>query len=189
MNESLTWYTSGDNMGAFVDPLLQRLVPILSSVKASPNLLENTAVTIGRLALAAPQKVAPHLGEIIRIWSQTMMHVSSGAEQDSALRGMCEAAKYNPLGVRAGGQFLLEALAKSENPSEELRAASAPVSALRLLLKKLRSMCQGSNDTSWFYRLFKLFSPESVSSSCSHSSKLCSIVTQSSVVPLITLPN
>lgn len=118
----------GANMEPFVETLLQRLLPILSSVKASPNLLENTAVTMGRLALAAPRKVAPHLGEIIRIWSQTMAHVSSGPEQDAALRGMCEAAKYNPAAITEGGTFLLQALAKSENPSNELRTLSAPVS-------------------------------------------------------------
>jgi transportin-1 len=115
-------------MQPVVNPLLERMLPILSSVKASPNLLENTAVSMGRLALAAPQEVAPNLGNIIRIWSQAMMHVSAGPEQDSALRGMCEAAKYNPAAIREGGEFLLQALAKSTHPSEELRAVSAPVS-------------------------------------------------------------
>lgn len=124
----LIFESAGNNMDPFVETLLQRLLPILSSIKASPNLLENTAITMGRLALASPQKVAPHLGDIIRIWSQTMMHVSSGAEQDSALRGMCEAAKCNPVGVREGGQVLLEALARSTNPSDELRAVSSSVS-------------------------------------------------------------
>ena len=90
--------------------------------------MENTAITMGRLALASPQKVAPHIGDIVRIWSQAMMHVSAGAEQDSALRGMCEAAKYNPNGVLEGGEFLLRALAASQNPSDELRAVSSPVS-------------------------------------------------------------
>lgn len=116
-------------MEPFVETLLQRLLPILSSVKASPNLLENTAITIGRLALASPQKVAPHLGEIIRIWSQTMVHVSAGSEQDAALRGICEAARYNPSAVKEGGPFLLQALGRSENPSDELRTLSAPVRA------------------------------------------------------------
>ena len=114
-------------MEPFVETLLQRLLPILSSPKASPNLLENTAVTIGRLALAAPQTVAPHLGEIIRLWSQTMAHVSSGPEQDAALRGICEAAKYNPSAISEGGPFLLQALGRSENPSDDLRTLSAPV--------------------------------------------------------------
>lgn len=127
--------SAGNSMDPFVETLLQRLLPILSSIKASPNLLENTAITMGRLALASPQKVAPHLGDIIRIWSQTMMHVSSGAEQDSALRGMCEAAKYNAVGVREGGQFLLEALARSTNPSDELRAGSSPVSKASFYLR------------------------------------------------------
>lgn len=117
----------GNNMEPFVETLLQRLLPVLSSVKASPNLLENTAITIGRLALASPQKVAPHLGEIIRIWSQTMVHVSSGPEQDTALRGICEAAKYNPPALQEAGPFLLQALGRAQDPSDELRTLSAPV--------------------------------------------------------------
>lgn len=138
---SLTCINSGNNMEPFVETLLQRLLPILSSVKASPNLLENTAVTIGRLALAAPQTVAPHLGEIIRLWSQTMVHVSAGPEQDAALRGICEAAKYNPSAITEGGPFLLQALGRSENPSDELRTLSAPVGSSAFLARQATSKC------------------------------------------------
>lgn len=119
---------AGNTIEPFVKTLLERMAPILSSLKASPNLLENTAITMGRLALAAPEQVAPHLGEIIRTWCQTMVHVSVGAEQDSALRGICKAASYNPAAIQQGGDFLMQALARSENPSEELRQLSSPVS-------------------------------------------------------------
>ena len=96
------------------------MLPILTSIKASANLLENTAITIGRLALASPQSIALRLDEVLRLWSQTMLHVTKGAEQDSALQGMCAAASLNPGSLQANGQYLAEALALCQDPSPEL---------------------------------------------------------------------
>lgn len=118
----------GQPIEPFVPSLLDKMLPIMPSVKASASLLENTAVTIGRLALAAPGAVAPRLGDILKLWSQTMMHVSQGEEQDSALRGICTALASNPGILQTEGKWFKEALGTCRNPSDALRQASAPVS-------------------------------------------------------------
>ena len=111
-------------MGPFIPALLERVLPILSSIKASANLLENTAVTIGRLALASPQQVSARLDGFVQIWSQTMTEVPKGPEQDSALRGMCLAISASPGGLQDNGRWLQEALSACTEPSRELREVS-----------------------------------------------------------------
>lgn len=52
----------------FVQPLIGRLIPILLNVRSPKSLTENAAVTIGRIALVAPQPVAPHLEAFAQQW-------------------------------------------------------------------------------------------------------------------------
>lgn len=117
----------GSQIAPFVPAMVERLVPVLTSVKASGNLLENAAITIGRLALAAPEAIGQRLPDLLAIWSQTMIHASQGDEQDSALRGMCAAVQANPQAVQGNGHWVLQALSHCKEPSDELRRASEPV--------------------------------------------------------------
>jgi transportin-1 len=56
------------DMGPYVTPLIERLIPILLSPKAARSLTENSAVTIGRLGAVCPTFVAPHLEVFISAW-------------------------------------------------------------------------------------------------------------------------
>lgn len=120
-------FDSGANITPFVPSMLDRMIPIMQSMKVSAHLLENTAVTIGRLALASPESVASRLDDLLPIWGQAMMHANAGSEQDSALRGMCIAVSKNPSVIAQHGRWLLEALKVCTDPSSELRELSAPV--------------------------------------------------------------
>lgn len=59
---------AGGDMEQYVTPLMERLVPVLLSAKAARSLTENSAVTIGRLALVCPSAVAPHLQVFVSAW-------------------------------------------------------------------------------------------------------------------------
>lgn len=118
----------GSSMESFVQPVLERILPILGNIKASHNYTENAAICIGRLALASPQTVARHFADIIPMWAQTIIHATQGYELDTALQGMCAAAKLNPQASRENSKWLLEALKVQTQPSPALQAASAPVS-------------------------------------------------------------
>lgn len=86
----------------FVEPLIQKLIPVLLSPKSVKSLTENSAVTIGRLGLVAPNLVAPHLAVFFENWCQSLWDIKDNEEKDSAFRGLCEMIKVNP----NGGEYM-----------------------------------------------------------------------------------
>ncbi len=52
-------------MEPYIQPLLQRLVPILHNKGVSRSIPENASITIGRLALVCPNAVAPSLDALM----------------------------------------------------------------------------------------------------------------------------
>lgn len=59
---------AGKAMEAWATPLMNKIVPVLLSNKAARSLTENSAVTIGRLAIVCPDIVAPHLNLFVKDW-------------------------------------------------------------------------------------------------------------------------
>lgn len=116
---------AGPDMRQWVQPLMERIVPVLLSDKAARSLTENSAVTIGRLAIVCPEVVAPHLEVFVSAWyifffrSNFRLHlratpqvanrgfhrctaladIKDNEEKDSAFRGICAAIQINPNGV------------------------------------------------------------------------------------------
>uniref|UniRef100_A0A672QJD9 Transportin-1 n=1 Tax=Sinocyclocheilus grahami TaxID=75366 RepID=A0A672QJD9_SINGR len=58
----------GSEMQPYVPVVLQQLVEIINRPNTPKTLLENTAITIGRLGYVCPQEVAPMLQQFIRPW-------------------------------------------------------------------------------------------------------------------------
>lgn len=84
-----------------MQPLIERLIPILINNAKSPrSLVENAAVTIGRIALAAPNVVAPHLDIFAAQWCQALWEIKDNAEKDSAFKGFCSLIEVNPNGIQ-----------------------------------------------------------------------------------------
>ncbi len=92
---------AGAELEMWVNPLMERLVPILLSAKAARSLTENSAVTIGRLAIVCPQLVAPHLEVFVSAWCQALADIKDNDEKESAFRGICAAIQVNPGGISA----------------------------------------------------------------------------------------
>ncbi|CAH7670873.1 armadillo-type protein [Phakopsora pachyrhizi] len=111
---------AGEKMREFVEPLLGRLVPVLTSSRVARSLTENSAVTIGRLSLACPQLIAPHIDKFIMQWCQALAEIKDNDEKDSAFRGMCLAIEINPHGLTDSFGFWLNAVGRWNRPSEEL---------------------------------------------------------------------
>ncbi|KAJ3307219.1 hypothetical protein HDV03_001704 [Kappamyces sp. JEL0829] len=84
------------NMEPYVQPLLSKLLPILLGNQTARSLKENSAITIGRLALACPQQVAPYLGNFIQRWCEALNLVHDNAEKASAFQGICKVIRLNP---------------------------------------------------------------------------------------------
>lgn len=93
----------------FVQPLIERLVPILLNPKAPKSLSENAAVTIGRMGLVCPAQVGAELPTFAQAWCTALWEIKDNAEKDSAFRGFCMMISSNPAGIQSVRlvQFLL----------------------------------------------------------------------------------
>lgn len=102
----------GHNMAPFVNPLLQKLIPVLLSPVTPRSLCENSAITIGRLGLACGAQVAPYLEQFIQNWCEVLSRVHDNAEKASAFQGICKVIKLNPNGVVKSFAYFCDAVLK-----------------------------------------------------------------------------
>ncbi|KAL9937734.1 hypothetical protein V8E36_003279 [Tilletia maclaganii] len=104
----------------WVNPLIERLIPVLLSQKSAKSLTENAAVTIGRFGLVCPAMVAPHLDVFFVQWCQALWDIKDNDEKDSAFRGLCEMIQVNPNGAAAGFPYFCNAVVRWTTPSAQL---------------------------------------------------------------------
>lgn len=79
----------------YIPALIDVLVPLLKHAHAPPSVHENSMVALGRLGLACPENVAPHLRKFIKPWLKKSLSVREGDEKDSAFRGLCAMIRIN----------------------------------------------------------------------------------------------
>lgn len=90
----------GGEIQPYVEPLLQRLFPLLlDSHPIADSLQENALITIGRLGMACPNLLAPRLPSFIKVWLAKSATLRENEEKDSAFQGLCQVIKVNPEGV------------------------------------------------------------------------------------------
>ena len=100
-------------MSPFVAAIMGKLVPIINNHDINPNLLENTAITIGRLAKMCPAVIAPRVGDFLHAWCLSLQDVKHRGEKEHAFEGLCLMLQQNPnVLLEAGGaQDIFEAFA------------------------------------------------------------------------------
>ncbi|CAL9682276.1 unnamed protein product [Knipowitschia caucasica] len=111
----------GPEMQPYIAMVLHQLVEIINRPNTPKTLLENTAITIGRLGYVCPQEVAPMLQQFIRPWCTSLRNIRDNEEKDSAFRGICTMISVNPGGVVQDFIFFCDAVASWVNPKEDLR--------------------------------------------------------------------
>lgn len=85
------------------------------------NLLENTAITLGRIGLVASDIVAPHLEEFVVPWCLSLRNIRDDVEKDSAFRGMCMMIKKNTNGALKSLVYVCDAIASWYYPQDDLK--------------------------------------------------------------------
>ncbi|KAI9258897.1 armadillo-type protein [Phascolomyces articulosus] len=95
----------GTEIQPYVEPMLQRLFQLIVNPQVQRTLLENVAITIGRLGLVFPREVGQHLQLFINPWLVTLAPIRPNEEKASAFSGLCDMIKANPEG--AVKEFLL----------------------------------------------------------------------------------
>jgi len=111
----------GADMGPYVPSILTPLINIINRPHTPKTLLENTAITIGRMGLVCPGIVAPSLGQFVRPWCTSLRNIRDNDEKDSAFRGMCQMISVNPGGVVPDFIFFCDAVASWVNPQSDLK--------------------------------------------------------------------
>lgn len=111
----------GSGMKAYLPLVLHQLIENINRPGTPKTLLENTAITIGRLGLVCPEDVAPFLQTFIYQWCSTLRNIRDNEEKDSAFRGVCAMIGLNPSGVLQHFMFFCDAIASWSSPKEDLR--------------------------------------------------------------------
>jgi len=112
---------SGPEMNDYVNLVITDLIVILNKPNTPKTLLENTAITIGRLGYVCPTQVAPLLQQFIRQWCISLRNIRDNEEKDSAFRGVCNMISVNPSGVVEDFIFFCDAIASWVNPKPDLK--------------------------------------------------------------------
>lgn len=111
----------GGEMQSYVPIVLPQLILIINRPNTPKTLMENTAITIGRLGLVCPKEVAPHLQHFVRQWCTSLRNIRDNVEKDSAFRGICNVITINPNGVVQDFIFFCDAVASWVSPRDDLK--------------------------------------------------------------------
>ncbi|KAJ8572148.1 hypothetical protein K7X08_008659 [Anisodus acutangulus] len=99
------------------------LVSILQHAEGlNKSLIENSAITLGRLAWVCPELVSPHMEHFLQPWCFALSMIRDDIEKEDAFRGLCAMVKANPSGALNSLVFMCKAIASwHEIRSEDLR--------------------------------------------------------------------
>lgn len=111
----------GVDMKPWINDVLQKLIPIMNKTENHVSLLENTAITIGRLGLVCPDVIAPHLPTFSRNWCLALRGIRNETEKEHAYKGLCTLIRYNPQGVYNTFPFVCDAIAAYDDAKPELK--------------------------------------------------------------------
>lgn len=112
----------GAEMAPLVPSIMGKLIMLINGYFAR-NLIENVAITIGRLGFVCPQAVAPYLEEFIEPWCSSLRCVRDDGEKDSAFKGLCKMIHANPQTAIKHISPIADAMASWHQPSQELAQA------------------------------------------------------------------
>ncbi|XP_077285627.1 transportin 1 isoform X2 [Arctopsyche grandis] len=111
----------GGDMGIYISLVLTQLIETINRPNTPKTLLENTAITIGRLGYVCPHDVAPVLQQFVRQWCMSLRNIRDNEEKDSAFRGMCQMITVNPGGVVGDFVYFCDAVASWVHLKEDLK--------------------------------------------------------------------
>lgn len=112
-------------------PILQHLILIVSrpTHEVARALLENTAITIGRLGMVAPQAVAPMLETFAGAWLLALRGIRDDIEKEHAFRGLVELVRVNPAGVMGALPALFAAIGSWDELPPDLAPTLSSIAA------------------------------------------------------------
>ncbi|EGC40393.1 hypothetical protein DICPUDRAFT_44597 [Dictyostelium purpureum] len=107
----------------FVPNILDRLIANINKINLNRGVLENTAVTLGRLGLVSAPDIAPNVDKFIQCWCMAIRRKTDDVEKDSAFRGMWLVINNNPNGALRHLVYICDAVASWVNMQPDLYEA------------------------------------------------------------------
>ncbi|XP_047310116.1 transportin-1-like [Impatiens glandulifera] len=90
----------GQEVSPVVMAVISCLVPILKHAEElNKSLVENSAITLGRLAWVCPEIVSPHMEHFMQPWCIALSMIRDDIEKEDAFRGLCAMVRANPSGA------------------------------------------------------------------------------------------
>lgn len=105
----------------YVPMVLGQLLTNINQPGIPRTLLDNTAISIGRLSYACPDDIAPVLKDFIKPWCSSVRSIRDNEAKDSAFRGICELIRKNPNGVVNDFFYFCDAIACWAEPKQDLK--------------------------------------------------------------------
>ncbi|KAJ9165919.1 hypothetical protein P3X46_020732 [Hevea brasiliensis] len=88
------------------------LVPILLHAEGiNRSLVENSAITLGRLAWVCPEIVSPHMEHFMQPWCAALSMIRDDVEKEDAFRGLFAIVRLNPSGALNSLEYMCRAIA------------------------------------------------------------------------------
>jgi hypothetical protein len=83
---------------AWAEPMAERLTFILTTgpSRLPRSLIDNAAITLGRLAASSPPQLAQHLPHYCTAWCQGLRNIRDDVEKETAFTGLCAVLRLNP---------------------------------------------------------------------------------------------
>ncbi|KAL6844249.1 hypothetical protein ACP4OV_025922 [Aristida adscensionis] len=118
-------------IGKEVSPVVITVVSCLVTILKSPesankSLIENSAITLGRLSWVCPDIVAPHMDHFMQAWCNALCMIRDDFEKEDAFHGLCAMVASNPAGAVGSLAYICQACAswneiRSEGLNNEVR--------------------------------------------------------------------
>ncbi|EPT25567.1 HEAT repeat-containing protein [Toxoplasma gondii ME49] len=83
-----------------VDSIASKLIGIVNCPELHRSLLQNVSISLGRLGIVCPAKLAPHLGDFLQQWCIIMRHAKNDEEKANGFDGVCSLIELNPEGCK-----------------------------------------------------------------------------------------
>lgn len=105
----------GKGMSPWIPELMQRFVDIIGNPRVPKGLQENAAIALGRLGLACPEQLAPHLSAFAEDFLSSIVEVESSEEKATAFKGFSMAVTQNPQAMEKTLKEYFTAIAQYED--------------------------------------------------------------------------
>uniref|UniRef100_A0AC35U8E7 Importin N-terminal domain-containing protein n=1 Tax=Rhabditophanes sp. KR3021 TaxID=114890 RepID=A0AC35U8E7_9BILA len=104
----------------YIMPIMPQLVNILNVEKSQRTVLENTAITIGRLGQFAGVQMSPYLASFLKNWCLAIRNIRDNEEKRIAFEGLLCIIYHNPSAVLTHFIFFVDALCCWNNPPPDM---------------------------------------------------------------------